>query len=697
MRLRDLGFGASILACSIVAMPCSWSLADETQLPDSIEQITGKLKVHDFDSAIQLIENLEEQTHPKACLFKAFQYEFGIGREIDQDKAIAQARLAAAMEDWEAAQFLSWKAISGSGEDVDLKLAMDWRGKLIKWKESNPSPRVLPETLLIPDKNSYQPNYTVPANWNYEKAKSKDPVAQFNMFIILFDGKGMESDALRAMAWLMRSANAGNGPAARWLSFCYKVGLLTKENDEMALKYLKIAAEGGDAQAQYDLAMKYFSGRDVDEDTKEGLKWLDKAADQDYVDAIAELAELYYEGELVGKDRVLAFALYTKAHKLGHEDSLYDLAWMTFYGQGVKEDAAKGMQLFEEASELGSIGAANRLAKIYLFGWEVEQDPVLAKRWADKAIELGSEYAYYVHGIIHQQGLLGEVDLEEAFYQFELAAREGHNDSQVELGLMLVHAQGIERDLEEAYTWFTLAADDGDDNGLRWKYLMEGLGWGTEKNSANLIKYAEMERGKPMTEGQRKSLLKTLIFEPEEEFVLEEGVEFMELLEGSDYEGRALEDLTEEEWDDVREIVDHSIDKLREEQAPDPAELAKAAKENEAQWEKAFKTAKADARKASGLVPPKLWKEEKPPFPAILRILEMGDTVVVVMTIGKDGLVKEHVFESETFPELKKAVSYILPKWRFIPGFQDGKPVNMRVRMPIPFVFHSELPEDQNE
>jgi TPR repeat protein len=687
MRSAKLRRVALFPVCAICFLLPSTEAASEPDLPKEIERISQKLKVYDFDEAIKLISEMEARDNPKAHLIKALQHELGIGVEIDPDKAMEQATLAAKQEDWEAAQYLAWRAISGPDEDQNLKKAIDWRKKLVEWKESNPSPRVIPKTLLVPEKESYFPLYEAVTKWNYEKAQAKDPVAQFNMFICLFEGRGIEPDMFRAMNWLMRAANAKNGPAARWLSLCYSIGLMTKENPVLAFKYLNIAAEAGDPESQADLGKKLIRGRGVEKDTASGILWLEKAAGQNELSAVEELADIFDDGEIVPQNLAKAFALYSKAVDLGDSYSRYNVAWMTFNGWGVEKDPQQGIRLLMEASDQGNRDAGFRLAQIYLYGWNVEPDPATAKTWADKAVENGSDYAHFVLGDILLGGLLGDKDLEKAFYHFELAAREGQTDSQIKLGYMLLWGMGIERDLDESYSWYKLAAEQNNEYAKTWLLYMQGLGWGTEQKPESMVAYINSQSEEPLTGVFEESLLRALNWKPDADQSAEDDLDIEVVLEGTELEGISPDAMNKEQWELLARLVEDEREKIRNtpSEPVDPEEEAAAKAAMEAAWNMELERHIDFANQQAGQAPPKPFIQKPPPYPPIMRRLNVEDTLLLIIIVGQDGHVVDFKYAKQPLPQFKESIDYILPQWRFIPAIEDGKPVTMRVRLPIPF------------
>jgi len=512
--------------------------------------------------------------------------------------------------------------------------------------------RIIPETLLASESNSYRPLYAAVTNWNHEGARAGNPVAQYNMFISLFEGRGTEPDMLRATNWLMRAAIARNGPAARWLSISYETGLLTNENPDLALKFLKVAAEAGDPSS------------------------------------IRRLAELYYKGERVERDYQRAWTLYSKAVELGDETSVYDLAWMAYYGQGVDKDPQKGIRLFEEAAEAGHAGAALKLARIHLNGWDVEADHDLAERLARQAIALGNSHGHHVLGMLHRDGLLGEVDYEAAFHHFEIAARDGFAESQLQMGYLLLWGRGVDRDLEESYSWYDFAARQGNERAATWLLYMQGLGWGTDQKPDSLVEYFSRISSEPVPELLKRRLMAALNSMPAAATIEGRDIDIGSIIEGTVYDGiDNYAKLTDAQQGQLYQYLHDKLESRKKMQVPpeDPVKEAEVAAAMQALWERELQSAILSAEPQGEFRPPRIFRSSPPAYPPIMRMLEVEDTVVAILEVGADGFVKDVSYDKEPLPQFRDAVEHVLPDWRFLPAIEDGKAVSCRTRLPIPF------------
>ncbi len=63
----------------------------------------------------------------------------------------------------------------------------------------------------------------------------------------------------------------------------------------------------------------------------------------------------------------------------------------------------------------------------------------------------------------------GRGDYDTALQEFRLLAEQGHEQAQVNLGIMSSQGLGVPKDSVQAYRWYTLAASQGDDLADKFK------------------------------------------------------------------------------------------------------------------------------------------------------------------------------------------------------------------------------------
>lgn len=150
-------------------------------------------------------------------------------------------------------------------------------------------------TLLLsgPARADYEVGVNAALAGNYEvafrefKAAAEDglDLAQFNLAILYFTGRGVEQDVTEA---------------ARWT---------------------EAAAAQGHTEAQFNLGALYYNGQGVSQDKSRSAEWYSQAAKSGHGEAAYLLATMYDEGDGVERDRVLAHAWSAMAVANEYEDA----------------------------------------------------------------------------------------------------------------------------------------------------------------------------------------------------------------------------------------------------------------------------------------------------------------------------------------------------------------------------------------
>ena len=145
-----------------------------------------------------------------------------------------------------------------------------------------------------------------------------DDKLQYRLGKMLLDGRGVEVDVLRAVAYLEKAAENKNAHAQ------YRLGRLILEGKvegdrTVALQWLTDSAESGNEFAQYRLGAVYLKGEDVPKDVALALGWLEKSAEQGNQYAQYQLGKLFLLGYDVEPDREKAVAYLTASAAQGNE------------------------------------------------------------------------------------------------------------------------------------------------------------------------------------------------------------------------------------------------------------------------------------------------------------------------------------------------------------------------------------------
>ena len=86
--------------------------------------------------------------------------------------------------------------------------------------------------------------------------------------------------------------------------------------------------------------------------------------------------------------------------------------------------------------------------------------------------------------------------------------------------------------------------------------------------------------------------------------------------------------------------------------------------------------------------PPRPIRQPAPTYPPELRRAGISGTVVLMFIVRSDGTTSRISVERSDNPAFEEPAIRAVRKWVFEPGEKDGKAVNTRVRIPIPFRFN---------
>jgi TPR repeat protein len=176
-------------------------------------------------------------------------------------------------------------------------------------------------------------------------AAQGNPEAQFQLSLMLFEGKAVARDELQATRWL------------------------------------KAAAEAGHAEAQYALGFRHANGAGVPRQDTEAVSWFRRAAEQHHAVAQCSLGYMLDHGRGTPRDLAEASQWYRKAAERGDAVAQNNLAMLQMSGQGMPKDEAEASRWFRRAAEQGVPGAQTNLGLLLAKGQGVPQDYLEAYQW----------------------------------------------------------------------------------------------------------------------------------------------------------------------------------------------------------------------------------------------------------------------------------------------------------------------------
>lgn len=125
-----------------------------------------------------------------------------------------------------------------------------------------------------------------------EAADAGLDLAQYNMAVLYFTGRGVAQDYVQALHWSVLAAEQGHVNAQFNLGALYYTGTGTAVDLEKSLQWYTRAAEGQHGEAQYNLATMYELGEGTEVDLVRAHFWASASQYNEYSEAPALLQRL---------------------------------------------------------------------------------------------------------------------------------------------------------------------------------------------------------------------------------------------------------------------------------------------------------------------------------------------------------------------------------------------------------------------
>jgi len=127
----------------------------------------------------------------------------------------------------------------------------------------------------------------------YSRARDGNVEAQLKLFVMYYNGDGVEKNIEQAIYWLTKAANQGDVTAQNELGNFYLNGNGVQKDAAQALTWYQKAAEQGYPAAQYNIGAMYYEGDGVAVDYEQAHFWFLKSAVQGDLDAENYLGLIY--------------------------------------------------------------------------------------------------------------------------------------------------------------------------------------------------------------------------------------------------------------------------------------------------------------------------------------------------------------------------------------------------------------------
>lgn len=190
-------------------------------------------------------------------------------------------------------------------------------------------------------------------------------------------------------------------------------------------------------QGQYKQAIGLLLGNNTStQDQDEALRLLRLAADQGYIPAATGLGTVYESGSLVTKDIPQAIVWYTKSAEQGDWIAQLSLGRLYFLGDGISRDTTTAKKWLQQAAASGDGGAAFYLGLLNDAGQGTTTNYAEAARWYKQAAEAGNPFAQQALASLLLRGQGVPRDLQQAYVWLLVASEFGNHEVNTQLQSM---------------------------------------------------------------------------------------------------------------------------------------------------------------------------------------------------------------------------------------------------------------------
>lgn len=252
---------------------------------------------------------------------------------------------------------------------------------------------------------------------------------------------------------------------------------------DLAEAYIVASAEKGYVLAQEQLCFEYYSGSNFIKDFQKSAYWGDKALEQGSKIVRFRIAWLYCGEGDVAPDYEKSFKLYEALAQEGDTSAMNNLGWMYEYGHYLS-DLKKAYECYLKAAEMGDSYSMCNVGNCYKNGIGVEKDQVKAFEWFHKSADQGHVRA--IKQLIHcyKNGIGVEKNIQKVIECFEKIIAMGEKDEIVNFGNFYEH---VVCNYEKAIYYYRMAAEQGDDVGQYNLGTMYDYGTGVDENENTAI------------------------------------------------------------------------------------------------------------------------------------------------------------------------------------------------------------------
>lgn len=234
-------------------------------------------------------------------------------------------------------------------------------------------------------------------------------------------------------------------------------------------------------EAMFALGVLYMRGQGVTQDLNQGAEYYLKSASMGFGSAQYNLGLAFYNGKGVPKDLAKSEYWWLQAARQNHPVAQYNLGAILWSGQEIQQDQARAMHWFRKAKANGSRDASDFLLTLFAPMYrELSVDSMeTTATESERNIPLIDQFGMYKLGL----QAIEKQEYEQAFGYWEPLAKDGHLNSQYQIGRLYEQGWGVGKDFQTALDWYQRAAQQGQGD-AQFRIGMYHMNENPDKNEA---------------------------------------------------------------------------------------------------------------------------------------------------------------------------------------------------------------------
>jgi len=304
---------------------------------------------------------------------------------------------------------------------------------------------------------------------------------------------------------LLRRAKAGN----KWAQYGLAKKLLEKDSEHhdtgAAVEWLIKSAEQGYTVAKYKLGRMFLHGDQVQKNIPYALRWLEDAvADQNqYAEYL--LGKILLRGDEVEQDVLRGEALLRRSASKHNRFAQYALGKALLDGNLLLQDIPEAIMQIKAAADQGFPVAQYVFGKMLYQGELLPKDILGSLDYLESAAAKKNAYAAYLAAKIRLSEE-GYKDIAKIIRGFEIAAENGNDFAEYQLGKLYLFGKEVDQDREKAISYLVQAAEHGNQYAAQLlKSIQSNRNWSVALGSLRLLQAISRIFQRKMEDERRNS------------------------------------------------------------------------------------------------------------------------------------------------------------------------------------------------